>query len=403
MNRKIRIAFVNISLSAGGGTVFLLNFGGDLVQRGIHVHVFGLDEVHPLASDFEAARIPVSLENPSRMIFEDRVRKALKQLSSFCPNVVIFNVEALTAEIARHCPPHIVLIGVIHSFSQIEALTQYAGVFHGIVGVSDHLGNVLKDEPALKDAPVTAIQMGVPVFPPNGRDVLSGEPLRILYLGRLDETSKRVRLFPEILRGLTDSGIPFAWTIAGEGPERLFLEKSLVTKRPHQTVHFSGAVARARVPALLAAHDILLLCSDSETFSFSLHEAMGAGLVPVASDLSGPVGDVVRPNAGILVSPSRVQGYAEAIVWLHHHRASMQRMAECARERILRVHSIERMTDQWLEYLSGMPIQGSIFWPEDFEISTPLFAGGAWRFSRWGRAVRRAGAGVRDLFGRSPL
>src|SRR5204863_9099234 len=194
--------------------------------------------------------------------------------------------------------------------------------------------------------------------------------LRILYLGRLEEPAKRVRLFPGILQRLKESQIPFVWTIAGEGPERPFLENEMVTKNERQQVRFAGVVAYSNVPALLAEHDILLLTSDAETFSFSLHEGMGAGLVPVVSDLPGPVREAVTPEAGILVSPSAMSGYAEAIIWLHEHREKMRSMSAKAREAIGRAYSIEAMTDRWLDLFARPPRKPPV-WPEHWDLLPP--------------------------------
>ena len=113
-------------------------------------------------------------------------------------------------------------------------------------------------------------------------------PLRILYLGRLAREQKRVQLFPEILKQLCASGMPFHWTVAGEGEARSFLEANMKPVPPTQTVSFTGPIRYADVPSVLKEHDICLLTSDYEGFGLGVAESMGYGLVPVVSDLPMP-------------------------------------------------------------------------------------------------------------------
>src|SRR5258705_10467274 len=78
---------------------------------------------------------------------------------------------------------------------------------------------------------------GIPVSATwTPRRLESGKPLRILYLGRLERGQKRVHLFPEIFRNLSSSGIPFVWTIVGEGPEASSLAEKLRSRQPSQEV-----------------------------------------------------------------------------------------------------------------------------------------------------------------------
>ena len=101
-------------------------------------------------------------------------------------------------------------------------------------------------------------------------------PLRILYLGRLAQEQKRVRLFPDIFSHLCANGIlVLHWTIAGDGHDRAFLEARMNSISPRQTVAFAVTVLYADVPAILREQDVFLLDSEFEGLPLSLLEAMG--------------------------------------------------------------------------------------------------------------------------------
>jgi glycosyltransferase involved in cell wall biosynthesis len=387
-----RIAFLHSFLPAGGATIYLLNLAGQLVERGISSHVFTLSKSHPLARDFQRRRIPVSLGQWQGTIFEDRISQGLSKLARFAPQVVVANVEPGTCEMLRRLPRGVLRIGVVHALSQANDTEMYADVMDHLVGVSEYVVERMRENPGLQGRDIRSIQPGVQL-PPSRivRTADPGFPLRILYLGRLDEPAKRVRLFPEILRQLCSAGVPFIWTIAGEGPERAFLARHMRSEAPAQQIRLIGSVEHAQVPALLVANDVLLLTSDTETFSLSLHEGMAAGLVPVASDLPGPVRDAVTEDAGILVPPDDVGGYARAIVRLHQDRAMLASMSAQSQLTIGSKHSVEVMADRWQALWANASLE-PVCWPEHWPQQTPRCVAESWRFTRPGRFLRRVGA-----------
>jgi glycosyltransferase involved in cell wall biosynthesis len=212
-------------------------------------------------------------------------------------------------------------------------------------------------------------------------------PLRVVYHGRLETEQKRVQLFPQILAQLQASGLPFHWTIAGEGSERMALEQTMKSS-PAQTVSFPGQIAYAKVPEILRGHDICLLASDYEGFCLSVAEAMGYGLVPVVSDLPAGIPEMVDKTTGILVPVNDVAGYARGIIHLHQHRDELAAKSAAARARVKTRFSVEAMAERWLRVL---PQRGpnEIHWPESWRIMAPLGSAQPLRFSRPARFIRR--------------
>jgi glycosyltransferase involved in cell wall biosynthesis len=149
------------------------------------------------------------------------------------------------------------------------------------------------------------------------------------------------------------------------------------------------------VPQLLSQHDVFLLASDYEGLPLSMVEAMGAGLVPVVSELPSGIRELVDETTGRRVAPDNVTGYAEAIIWLHEHRDAMGRMSANARTRVVREFSTSAMADRWLGAFPQATPPG-IVWPSSWSIKPPLQMENLLRFSRPGRVLRRLALRLRS-------
>ena len=391
-----RIALISGGLALGGVTTFLINLAGELVRRGIAVEVFSFEKVNPLATDFQAQNIPILCLDEQRMIFEDRLETVLRRLREFKPTVVIANLGAASFEVLRYLPAGIFRIGVIHSdeASQYDMIRHYPPYMDLTAVVSQTMKHRATAMPEFARVPVACLPLGVPMcLESSVRDFTA--PLRILYLGRLTREQKRVQLFPKILSKLCASGIPFHWTIAGEGEERGFLEAEMKTDSPHQTVVFAGSVPYAKVPALLKQADIFLLASDYEGLPLSLLEAMGDGLVPVVSDLKSGIPEVVDASNGYLVPVNDVAGYARAIIHLHGHRDELVAKSAAARARVQKEFSVAGMTERWMTAIPT-PAALSPVWPQRWKISSPVVAKNPFHFSPPVRALRRIAARLRN-------
>ncbi|MEB3255062.1 MAG: glycosyltransferase family 4 protein [Synechococcaceae cyanobacterium] len=125
---------------------------------------------------------------------------------------------------------------------------------------------------------------------PDHTDNLPNEmdPLRILWVGRLEQNQKRVHDLPAILEALDRTGLAYQLTIAGDGPERQALSQELQRWILNQSVIFSGAVSsQEMISTVYPSQQVLLITSLWETGPIVAWEAMAAGLVVVSSTYIG--------------------------------------------------------------------------------------------------------------------
>lgn len=134
------------------------------------------------------------------------------------------------------------------------------------------------------------------------------------------------------------AALPVKLAIVGDGPERQALEAHARARGVDARVAFRPAVAHAEVPAIYASADIGVFPSiGDEAFGISIAEAMSCGLPVIASYIGG-IPEVVgnEGSAGRLVTPGRVDDWADAIAAIASDRALRRALGAAARSRVER-------------------------------------------------------------------
>jgi len=180
-----------------------------------------------------------------------------------------------------------------------------------------------------------------------------GGPLRLLYVGRLDE-QKGVFDLPEIDRRLAQSGCRVEWTIQGSGPAESELRRRW---QPSSRITWRESRPVKDVLPLYLENDVLVLPSRSEGLPVVLLEAGAAGVVPVASDLHSGVPEIVIPGqTGFRPAVGDVTGFADSIVKLGADRGLLEAMSGNVRELVAarfeagaRARDYQQLYSRWRE------------------------------------------------------
>ncbi len=177
------------------------------------------------------------------------------------------------------------------------------------------------------DGPVQLIPNGVDTERFRALRPPVGEPLRVVFVGRLDPR-KGVDLLLESFQGVRCQRPGTTLKVIGDGPCRRGLEG----RAKPAGVEFLGAVPPGRLAAAYAGADAVCApASRNESFGIVLLEAMAAGRAVVATDIAG-YRDLVEHNVtGILVPPGDAQALAQALVHLADHPADRARLGDNAR------------------------------------------------------------------------
>lgn len=112
-------------------------------------------------------------------------------------------------------------------------------------------------------------------------------PLRIAWVGRIENGQKRVSDLQSILNELDQAKCDYRLSIAGLGPCFEELQQLLSPWIKLGKVSIEGYIEKEKIPDFLVNHDVMLITSQWETGPIVAWEAMAAGLVVVSSNYVG--------------------------------------------------------------------------------------------------------------------
>lgn len=206
---------------------------------------------------------------------------------------VIFSVLADSIQInsARYIQNQILKLQLVHSitpatYRAARAIRDYV---HATVGPSPRITNDLVNKMNFLPNQVHNIPHAVnlSLFNKVCSERSKDSPLKLIYIGRIEDSSKGILWLPDILQECLNRGINVSLTVAGDGPDLPKLKLKIEQMELGKHTNFYGRVSSLDVPDLFASHHIFVMPSRYEGFCFSLIEAMASGCVPVGSRVSG--------------------------------------------------------------------------------------------------------------------
>jgi glycosyltransferase involved in cell wall biosynthesis len=254
------------------------------------------------------------------------------------PGIVVANDLLELATVCRHDLGRTV-IHVLHGDDDYyyDLATRHDAVVDVYVAISRAIHDGLRRRLPHRAESIVYVPFGVPVAE-TVRAAAPG-PLRLIFAGRLENGQKGIFDLPAIDRHLRDAGVDVRWTIVGGGPDERQL-RSMWGEQPH--VQWLGPRSNAEVVSLYAAHDVFVLPTRTEGLPVALLEAMGAGLVPVVSDIPSGVPEIVGDYVGLRVPVGDTHGFARAIAALATQRDRLEAMSQAARQVVIDRFDIRR-------------------------------------------------------------
>lgn len=150
-------------------------------------------------------------------------------------------------------------------------------------------------------------------FNPGRRDMawrrslgITDDEIAVGFLGRLVK-EKGLDVFAEAMHALDARGVPHKTLVVGEGPARDWFAQEI------PDAVFAGFQTGDDLGRAVASMDVFFNPSVTETFGNVTLEAMAAQVPVVAAHASGAVGLIDDGVTGLIVDPSDIQGYADAL------------------------------------------------------------------------------------------
>jgi len=170
--------------------------------------------------------------------------------------------------------------------------------------------------------------------PPIPRERAPAEPLRVLFVGRVDFDQKGVDVLLEAAGRLAHRS-DLEWRIVGEiwvPPEALLARRSRLPSTVRLTI--TGRRSEPELDAEYRSADLLVVPSRFEPFGLVLLEGMARGLPIIASRVGGMPELVGDSGAALWVPPGDPGALAEAIERLADDPTLRRRLAAAGRPRV---------------------------------------------------------------------
>jgi glycosyltransferase involved in cell wall biosynthesis len=189
-----------------------------------------------------------------------------------------------------------------------------AHIVNRYVAVSKEVRNRLCEDLLIPENKVSVVLNGIYLKPfdlaPDKilrTQLLAGKQLSIVFTpARLHEQKGHKYLIDAV------ASVPNAmFVLAGDGPERNFLEKYAFDRGVNERVIFLGY--RKDIAQLLASCDLFVLPSLYEGLPISIIEAMASGKPIIATDIGGNNEAIIHGETGYLVPPKDSEKLAEII------------------------------------------------------------------------------------------
>jgi glycosyltransferase involved in cell wall biosynthesis len=393
MSRQPRIALVTYAMHCGGLEAFLLRLGGYLRHQGYDVEVittlergewFGrVAELGMKASDV-SGRSAWQFLTPLQ--HSDGIRS---KLASGGYDVIFLNHSRHAQACIGGLPNDMLIIPVLHNdYEEIYRVgCANADAWNVAVAVSPKVAETARQR--VPHRPVLQILSGVDL--PDevllARRPAFEQPIRLIFVGRLQHSHKGVLWLPDILQGCLDRGLDVTLTIVGDGPDAENLQSLLAARSLEPRSRLVRGVPPEEVYSLLTQSHVLLMPSLFEGMPIALLEGLACGCVPVVSRLPG-ITDVAveHGETGLLVNTGDIAGYADAVATLVRNPARWAGMSSAGRERARQSFSVDAMGTSYLRLIQDareghyplprprrdqLPIDLSLFTWHDF-IPQPL-------------------------------
>lgn len=279
----------------GGVAVWLDYLLSGLSAGEMDVHLAAVDgEYHDAQSYLQ--RYPfvraIAVQNPSGTEY-GRTRalvKAAQQINaSVLVSVNIPDVYRAGRILKSSTHPQLKVVSTVHGLvPQIFwDLHEHADVIDHVIVTNRVTQQMLHALTDIDESRIGYAPYGV-VEAHSTRQSEEGNPLRLLYCGRIEESQKRCTDIVKIISELTSRDLNYVLRVAGDGPDKTdFLAALAQVSKPEQVIDLGVLNAEQLNSQAYAESDVLLLTSEWETGPIVAWEAMAAGLAVVTSRYFG--------------------------------------------------------------------------------------------------------------------
>lgn len=351
-----KVVFTAPEWIISGANTRTANLIRGLNVRGFRAHLlltrqkyFSADTSIPIPKDIPYDRLSVKHHD-----WVSRWLTLIHYLESNAPCFYFPTFDFEYSVISPFLSDKVAIVGIISGdvpmgYDHVRRLGRY---WNRTVGVSKKITDQIKKETPYLMGNTRYICNGTQV-PPKIPGRKKSSCINLLYVGRLDNSVKRVLdLFP-VVRKLQQRNIPVRLTVVGDGQEKIRIVKENSDLISKGIVNLVGTIPYEQVSRHYLQNDIFLLTSKHEGFSESLLEAMAYGCVPIVSDIKSGVPELILNGLnGFIITERKADVFADRIELLWRDQKKMKRMGKEAQKTITRGgFDVDTMVDKYRDLL----------------------------------------------------
>lgn len=357
MSGKERIAIVTRTIGCGGAEAVMVNLGKSLNSLGYEVEIATTGDPgdwfdHISEMGMKGKHIQGRYQY-HHIVHSYRVGRKL--VAGNYDVIILSNSERYAQAAINMLANNVIVIPWIHSDEQdayAKALVN-KDVWNVAVGVSPRVTH--RAASLARNRPTVYISNGIePPKKEMWRNRLKYDlPLRLVFVGRIEEWSKGVLFLPEIMKECKTRGLNVTLNIVGDGKDIASLKENTRALEVYDVVHFLGQLQREEVYDQLLESHILLMPSFFEGLPTAPLEAQACGCVPIASRLGG-ITDIVIDDGqtGFLVDIGDVKDFVDKIELIYNNPNKWSEMSKAGHEKVLREFSVENMGKKFMQLIS---------------------------------------------------
>jgi glycosyltransferase involved in cell wall biosynthesis len=297
---------------------------------------------------------------------EDIAPRLASWVNDRSTDVYVISVSAGAAWVALPLlKPQIATVGIAHTDSETfyGPMRHYGKLLSAVVAVSRQIAHRLTDGCGIDSSKVVHIPHGVKGIESEGElkgrlEESSRPPLRLIFVGRLEQPQKRIFDLVAVVKRLVRLGVDFTLDMVGDGPESDEVKRALSEETRKSIVVFHGWLPVEEVISKLRRADVFVLTSAYEGFPVALLEAMANGVVPLVTDIESGHRELISHGvSGFLAPGGDTEVFAQLIEGLSRDRELLEQLRIKAWETGRR-YSVENMASGYaslFEKLSDAP------------------------------------------------
>ncbi|MGA1870998.1 MAG: glycosyltransferase [bacterium] len=231
----------------------------------------------------------------------------------------------------------------------------YENLFHKgdiFIGICDHFKKSLVNL-GCNEKKIIIHHLGVDIqkFQFSIRNIKTGEPTRILTIGRLVE-KKGLEFVIRALAKILQHNKSIRYLIAGEGPLEKELKRISLQLNVDHAIEFYGAIEQKEVIKLYKQAHIFILPSitvhygEQEGTPTVLMEAQSTGLPVISTYHSGIPEAIIDGKSGFLVPEKDIDALVEKLEYLIEHKESWPEMGKRGRKLIEEEYNIKNLVQK---------------------------------------------------------